>query len=170
MGGGMMGIGGGGGSICPSIGLGHHHHHNVLQPIASKYVSVAISPSVLLQYLEKVTPEEWPTNEDSMSPTAANNNGVPTIVRAIDRFESTDATELGFDVDTLIAVANEYASGWWYGVEIASAEWGEGGGGDGGKEEVPFAWSGWFPNTYVKIFGGGNGDSWRGQARLVQRR
>ena len=43
---------------------------------------------------------------------------MPTVVRAVAKFESTDETEMGFDVDALIAVTNEDDSGWWYGFTI----------------------------------------------------
>tara|TARA_B110000305_G_scaffold219285_1_gene260126 strand:- start:83 stop:640 length:558 start_codon:yes stop_codon:yes gene_type:complete len=62
----------------------------------------------------------------------------PTICRAVAKFDATEETELGFEQNSLIAVTDEDASGWWYGVLMAETETGE-------------SAAGWFPSTYVQV-------------------
>jgi hypothetical protein len=75
------------------------------------------------------------------------------IVRSMAAFESTDQTELGFEVDTYIAVTSQDESGWWFGYIIPD---------DYQAEDMIDIYdvnkldleeivtrSGWFPKTFV---------------------
>ena len=98
--------------------------------------------------------EGWSTNRSTSPLSFTEQNPppqaaiVPIIVRAAATFKATDLTELSFDIDDLIAVTNEDASGWWYGFVIPEGFDLYGEGAEMPKEEGEVR-GGWFPKTFV---------------------